>query len=129
MPSTSGTRHGNGAGHGGPAKGFVRKPPRAFTTDSATRVNPADSNGDPEAQAYRTKQQSRSRARRERLEDLADAALVVMAQIMRDAQHPKRFDAAREALNRTDGVPAQRVDPPDGDGDEDRVVIVGGLPD
>jgi hypothetical protein len=128
---TPGTRHGAGSGWGGPAKGFVRKPPRAFTAADAaeTGVNVAATNHDLEAQAYRQKQWSKARLRRERMEQLADAAVVVLGQILKDEKHLRRFEAAREALNRVDGMPG-RTDSDNSEGSSALTIrVIGGLPD
>lgn len=76
MARTSGTRRGNGAGHGGPANG-PGSPAAPFTADSETRETTAHlENGDAVQQGYRTRRRAERRERRqvkeERTLDLED---------------------------------------------------------
>jgi hypothetical protein len=63
---TSGTRKGNGPGHGGPAKGAGSKKSWAPPVDSSTPgfTLAADLNHDPQTQAYRQQQVALNRERR-----------------------------------------------------------------
>ncbi len=108
MAASSTTRRGSGEGYGGPAKGFAEKPPVAFTVDSPTRDAHLE-NGDPVEQAYRLKQRERNRARKE-------AAWLALDALVLDPAHPAHFNATRETLNRTEGLPVQKVETTGADG-------------
>ena len=94
---TSGTRP---KGSGVSAKGGGDRPARPFTRDEPTIVSASDSNSDADAQSYRLKRRADNRERREKAWTALDA-------LVDDADHPSHFNAARETLNRLDGMPAQ----------------------
>ena len=102
VPSkSSATRRGNGAGHGGSARGAGKHGTRpAYTADSPTRMDASDLNDDPEAQAHRAAMRRDNRTRRIKAWDALDA-------LVDDPAHPAHFSATRETLNRLDGMPVQ----------------------
>ena len=87
-------------GSNGPAKGGGDRPAQPFTADSPTRVSAATLNGDVATNGYRGKRLVDNRLRREKAWAALDA-------LVEAAEHPAHFSAARETLNRLDGMPAQ----------------------
>lgn len=107
MAATSGTRRGRGVGHGGPAKGFVENPPKAFTPEDAAPYKtdrPAHlDNADPVEQAFRAERRQEARDRKAKAWAALDA-------LVDDRDHPFHGNAIRETLNRTEGLPVQKVE-------------------
>lgn len=112
MPRTSGTRLGNGAGRGGPAKGFVPSPPAPFTADSETRQTETVAhleNGDAVEQVYRAKRRAERRAQKEIDEETAqDLRDHLRDMALRADTHANQIAASREWLNRHEGLPIAR---------------------
>ena len=106
-----GGKPGNGPGWGGPAKGFVSKPPRAFdgTEPAFANVRASDMNHDPETQAAREAGRSKTRLRREQhdkhLDRLNEIALGMAVGTAQDLN--VSIAAAREFADRVVGKPIQ----------------------
>lgn len=109
MAAWHGNGPGQGPGHGGPARGAgTGGPAKAFTVDSP-RALASDTNADLETQVYRAEQRRKNRERREKAWQTID-------EIVDDKAHPARFHAARETLNRLDGMPTQKTELTGADG-------------
>ena len=100
---TSGTRKGNGAGHGGPAKGGGNRPAQPFTADSPTIVLASDYNHDRDAQSDRVL------LRRIKNRIRVDAHLRLAHEINSGDSSMARITAADKALTRIDGHPVQSI--------------------
>jgi hypothetical protein len=102
-----------GAGRGGPAKGAGSGPAKPFTADShdpAVLEREHALNGDSDEQAYRAEQRKLNR-------ELRKEAWAALRELVRNKKHPSRFNAARETLNRIDGMPVQKNEHTGADGE------------
>lgn len=97
---TSGTRYGNGAGWGGPAKG-AGKPARAFDADDAAAVRPAAGPGRGHISETTAAKQAVAAERAEQMRAvLAEIAVAGRSEMA-------RVQAAQALLNRIEGMPVQ----------------------
>lgn len=104
MPRTSTTRRGNGAGHGGPAKG------RGWGGDpkgasAAQKLAPAGDDYSDQIRAL-----SRDPKHAEAKAPLRELALTAWVEVIKDAAHPQRVVAAEKLMDRLDGKPTQPTD-------------------
>lgn len=101
MPRTSTTRRGNGAGHGGPAKG------RGWGGGSngastAPKLAPAGDDFSDQIRAL-----SRDPKHAEAKAPLRALALTAWVEVLQDRDHPQRVIAADKLLTRLDGAAPQ----------------------
>jgi hypothetical protein len=131
-----GGKPGNGPGWGGPAKGFVSKPPRAFDgTEPEFQNNRAsEMNSDSETVQYRLARRKRNRELREFAEENQVHVIEEARKKAEDSTEGKLSDfimALALVSSATDRLMSKLPDEhlEDGDNTDDPVKIVGGLPD